>query len=160
MIKEDSSLVLLRPGAVTYDALCCVCDIVEIAPAVEEALRENETPLSPGMKYRHYAPASSLVLLDGDEDKVIDFLKKEQKNKKCAVLCYDEEIELLDGCILLPVGRADDTEEHAKRLFSLLREADTLSPDIIYAHLPKRDGIGLALYNRMIRAAAHTVKKL
>ena len=160
MIMDDGSLTLLRPGAITYDALCCVCERVEIAAAVEQALRENEAPLSPGMKYKHYAPSAPLVLLDGEPCKVLDYLSGEQAARKCAVLCYDEEIPYLEGCILLPVGRAYDTAEHARRLFSLLREADTLNPDVIYGHLPSRDGIGLALYNRMIRAAAHTVKKL
>ena len=58
IVKIDGDkLVLLRPGAITVDALRCVCDRVEIAPAVTAALAENERPLSPGMKYRHYAPA-------------------------------------------------------------------------------------------------------
>ncbi|MBQ8214012.1 MAG: translation factor SUA5, partial [Clostridia bacterium] len=51
-------------------------------------------------------------------------------------------------------------KSQAKRLFSALREADHTDAEIIYAHLPPLDGLGLALYNRMIRAAAHTVKKI
>ena len=55
---------------------------------------------------------------------------------------------------------ADDLSSHAKHLFKALRDADKCDVDIIYAHLPKPEGLGLALYNRMIRAAAHTVKKI
>ena len=76
IVKPDGdSLILLRPGAITADALSCVCDKVVISEAVTEALKENERPLSPGMKYKHYAPSVPLTLLDGEDSKVLDFLK-------------------------------------------------------------------------------------
>ena len=161
LIKDDGrSLVLLRPGAITYDALCCVCDSVEISPTLEGTLAADEHPISPGMKYKHYAPASPLILLDGDCESVLNFLKNEQKTKQCAILCYDEEIAQLDNKLLLPIGAFSDVASHAHLLFARLRECDDLKPDVIYAHLPSKDGLGLALYNRMIRAAAHTVVKV
>ncbi len=160
MVNSDDSLTLLRPGAVTYDALCCVCDNVMISPTIEGTLSENEHPLSPGMKYKHYAPTAPLVLLDGDADKVMKFLHEEQKDKKALVLCYDEEITSLCEDMVLPIGKKDDISSHAKRLFASLREADKFCPDVIYAHMPQKDGLGMALYNRMIRAAAHTVKNI
>ncbi len=160
MINADESLTLLRPGGITYDALCCVCEKVNISPAIEGVLSENERPLSPGMKYKHYAPSASLVLLCGDDDKVLKFLQDEQKHKRSVVLCYDEEISYLESDMILPIGKKDDVASHAKKLFSALRDADKLSPDIIYAHKPQKDGLGMALYNRMIRAAAHTVKEI
>ena len=160
MITKSGGLILLRPGAITFDALCCVCDNVAISPTLEGTLSENEHPLSPGMKYKHYAPASQFVLLDGDDKNIIEFLKKEQNERRCAILCYDEEAELLENKLLLPIGRRGDLKTHAKMLFARLRECDSLSPDIIYAHIPDKEGLGLALYNRMIRAAAHTVLKV
>lgn len=160
LITRDSGLILLRPGAITYDALCCVCDNVTVSPTLEGTLNEDERPLSPGMKYRHYAPSAKFVLLDGNEDSIIKFLKEEQKRCRCAVLCYDEEAELLSEGLLLPIGKRGDLKAHAKMLFARLRECDALSPDVIYAHIPDKSGLGLALYNRMIRAAAHTVLKI
>ncbi len=160
LITKEQGLVLLRPGAITYDALCCICENVSISPTLEGTLSENEHPLSPGMKYKHYAPASQFVLLDGRDEEILAFLKKEQKRCRCAVLCYDEEAELLKKELLLPIGKRGDKEMHAKMLFSRLRECDQLAPDIIYAHIPDKEGLGLALYNRMIRAAAHTVLKI
>ena len=163
MIKHDSNserMILLRPGAITFDALSCVSDNVEISPTLEGSLSENEHPLSPGMKYKHYAPAAPLVLLEGNDDDVLNFLRDEQKKKKCAIICYDEEISSLSEGILLPMGARDDLKAHGKNLFSRLRQCDRLSPEIIYAHLPCKSGLGLALYNRMIRAAAHTVLKI
>ncbi|MEE0967826.1 MAG: L-threonylcarbamoyladenylate synthase [Clostridia bacterium] len=159
-VNDDGSLILLRPGAVTYDALSIVCDKIEIASAVSDMIGENEKPLSPGMKYRHYAPSCPLVLLDGDDTAQIEFLKKESSEKKCAVLCYDEEIPFLSEASLHPIGKKDDLVSHAHNLFTILRDADKSGCDIIYAHLPPMDGLGLALYNRMIRAASHTIKKV
>ena len=161
IVKIDGDgLVLLRPGAITYDALCMVCEKVTVADAVTHQLAANERPLSPGMKYRHYAPSAPVVLLDGDDEKVLAFLQNEQKEKKCAVLCYDEELSSLFPKHLFPVGTRDDLAAQAKTLFSALRKADAVDAEIIYAHLPPMHGIGLALYNRMIRAAAHTVKTI
>ncbi len=151
---------LLRPGAVTCDALRCVCDEVTVAPSVTEELSANERPLSPGMKYKHYAPSAPLVLLEGDEECVTEFLFRAQNAEHCAILCYDEELDILRYERLIPIGKRDDLATQAERLFAALRLADTLDCDIIYAHLPPKEGIGLALYNRMIRAAAHTVKKV
>ena len=157
---DKEGLVLLRPGAITYDALCCVCDNVSISPTLEGVLKEDEHPLSPGMKYRHYAPSAPFVLLDGNDEEIIEFLRQEQNSRRCAILCYDEEIELLRDELLLPIGKKDDKVSHARSLFSRLRECDQIKPDVIYAHMPDREGLGLALYNRMIRAAAHTVLKI
>ena len=157
---SGDTLTLLRPGGITYDALCMVCEKVTVADAVLHKLAENERPLSPGMKYRHYAPTAPLVLLKGDADKVLSYLKQEQKNTPCAILCYEEELPHLQKERLIPVGRRDDLATQAKLLFRALREADATDATIIYAHLPPTDGLGLALYNRMIRAAAHTVKEI
>ncbi len=155
-------LTLLRPGGITYDALTLVCDRVVIARAVSEQLEKDEKPLSPGMKYKHYAPNSPLVLLDGEPDRVLAYLRERQSTEDCAILCFEEEIPALAGGRLLPVGARDDVAAHAHTLFARLREADALrpAPSTIYAHLPDRSGLGLALYNRMIRAAAHTVVRV
>lgn len=160
-VEDDGGLVLLRPGGITYDALCMVTPDVHIARAVKEQLGKDERPLSPGMKYKHYAPSTPVILLDGEAERVLAFLKQEQTRKKCAILCYDEEKPLLeDTGLLLPVGSATDLIKQAHLLFHLLRDADLLGAEVIYAHLPPQTGIGLALYNRMIRAAAHTIQKI
>ncbi len=161
-IREDAEgpyLSLLRPGGITYDALTLVWDRVTIARAVSEQLRADEKPLSPGMKYRHYAPSSPLILLDGTPEDVLAYLSARQTVESCAILCYDEEVPFLPSAHRLPIGPRDDVATHAHTLFARLREADDLvpPPDVIYAHLPDKSGLGLALYNRMIRAAAHSV---
>ncbi|MBE6596037.1 MAG: threonylcarbamoyl-AMP synthase [Ruminococcaceae bacterium] len=157
---SDNSAILLRPGMITCDALRCVLERLEISHAVTEMLAEGERPQSPGMKYRHYAPRAQLILLDGDSESVIEYMRSAQKNESCAIICYDEDSSLLDEKDLIKIGGRDDLETQASTLFSALRQCDSLSVEKVYAHLPSKEGIGLALYNRMIRAAAHTIKKV
>ena len=123
-------------------------------------LKENERPLSPGMKYKHYAPSVPLVLLEGDRELVMTFLHNAQNAQRCAILCYHEELCELRNERLIDIGAEEDLSTQAKNLFSALRDTDKLDCDVIYAHLPSTEGIGLALYNRLIRAAAHTVKHI
>ena len=159
IVKMDGDkLILLRPGGITCDALSLVCEHVTVADAVLHQLAENERPLSPGMKYRHYAPTAPLVLLSGKDSDVLAYLQSEAALRKCAILCYDEECEALPGATRFPIGSQQDLAEQARKLFAALRDADKTDAEIIYAHLPPCDGLGLALYNRLIRAAAHTVK--
>lgn len=160
IIKLDGKTgVLLRPGAVTLDALRCVLDEVTVADAVTETLSENERPLSPGMKYKHYAPDAPFVLLDGEDLDVLNFMRSAPND--AVLLCYDEEIPYLSQHKIIPLGKRSDIETEAHRLFSALREADRQGASVIYAHLPSSsDGLGLALYNRMLRAAAHTIRHI
>lgn len=160
VLLDGDNATLLRPGAVTADALRCVCHRVDLAPAVTEVLAEHERPLSPGMKYKHYAPRAPLTLLDGD---ATDFLAAAACDRTVGILCYDEEKATLagKGATLFPIGAKNDLAAQAHRLFAALREADEHTElTKLYAHLPKKDGVGLALYNRLIRAAAHTVMKV
>ncbi len=155
-IKNDV-ITILRPGSITPKMLEDVSKNVQIAQAVKQELKADEQALSPGMKYKHYAPKANLYLID---DRYIDFIKfanKKQQNESCAIMCYDEEIEFLQNKNLLPVGKKDDIKKQTKNLFNLLRSADDLGVDTVYAHLPYDDGESLAIYNRMIRACAHRV---
>lgn len=161
-IEDDGSMTLLRPGRVTLSELACIAP-VSLADAVTDRLREGEVALSPGMKYRHYAPESPLVLLDGDLSRVTEYIVSDNKSK-IAILCYTDDkdvvAERLPNADIYILGARDDINEQARQLFAILRDADKHSYEIIYAPLPTRDGVGLALYNRMIRAAAHTVINL
>ena len=161
-LEDDGSMVLLRPGKITVDELACVGDVY-IADAVTNMLQEGQVALSPVMKYRHYAPEAPLVLLDGDTDEVSSFIASEVK-ESFAVICYSEDEETLrrdlPHATFYILGAKDNINEQAHQLFAILREVDKQSYDKIYAPLPSKDGVGLALYNRMIRAAAHTIINL
>lgn len=161
-IEEDGAMVLLRPGKITVSELACIAPI-SLADAVTDKLREGQVALSPGMKYRHYAPSSPLLLLDGDLSQVTEYIKKENK-EKIAILCYTDDkdsiAEQIPDADIYLLGARDNIDEQARHLFSILRDADKHDYDVIYAPLPSIEGVGLALYNRMIRAAAHTVINL
>ncbi len=157
LINPDQSLTMLRPGAVTYEDLLSVTPKVIIAKAVMHSIKENEQPLSPGMKYKHYAPKKPLILLDGGPENRLSFMIKAQKEERAILICYDEQKACLRDEGIISIGGALDTLTQAHRIFSALRESDKLAGDIIYGNLPPTEGIGLALYNRLIRAAAHTV---
>ena len=161
-LEDDGSMVLLRPGKITVDELACVGDVY-IADAVTNMLKDGQVALSPGMKYRHYAPEAPLVLLDGDTDEVSRFIASEGK-ESFAVICYSEDEESLrrdlPQATFYILGAKDNMNEQAHQLFAILREMDKQSYEKIYAPLPSKDGVGLALYNRMIRAAAHTIINL
>ncbi len=163
-IEENGTLALLRPGAITVEMLSSVTEKINIADAVFSALKAGETVLSPGMKYKHYAPKTQLLLLSGSREAMAKHIEKKAKEFSVAALIYDEDMplymDILPAECRISIGSRSDLTTEAHKLFYLLREADALSVQEIYAPLPSKEGIGMALYNRMIRAAAYTVIKL
>lgn len=155
---EDGKITLLRPGAITLDMLEALFDKVEVAEAVTDKLPENARPLSPGMKYRHYAPTAPLWLIGGSDEKRIAYFSAADSDT--LLLVFDEEKSLFHNHNVITIGAKADASSQAKRLFAALREADGTAAKKILAPLPKKSGISLALYNRMIRAAAHNIIEL
>ena len=165
IVKIDSlgSVTLLRPGKITVDDIKRIGVQIEVADAVLNELKPGEVAESPGMKYRHYAPTSPLVLYDCKISKLLNYIKAENK-KTIAIVSFSEDVELINNSIanadVFDFGKRCDAIGQAHVLFSILRETDKKNYDCIYAPLPEINGIGLALYNRMIRAAAHNILKL
>ena len=161
-VNDDDSVTLLRPGKITVDDISGLGIEVRIADAVTNELKKGEVALSPGMKYKHYAPKADLILVDGNFNNLVDIVNN--LNKNVAVISYDEDISFFENkkinADLFSFGKIDDLKQQAHSLFYLLRELDLKDYDVIYAPLPEKKGIGLALYNRMIRAAAHNIIKL
>ena len=163
-IEDDGEVLLLRPGKITIEDLAAVCPRIKIADAVTEQLKAGETVLSPGMKYKHYAPKAPVCLIDGDIKNTVSYIAQRAKKRSVAVLCYESDIETLKKEIpdvfIYEFGDADDESHQAHILFDILRDTDKHNFDEIYAPLPRKEGIGLALYNRMIRAAAYHIIRL
>ena len=114
------------------------------------------------MKYRHYAPQASMHLICGEGEgfyaRATEFLcKRLAESENIGVLCPDEIAERLTGKYIVRLGRSADTEEHARRLFSALRSFDDMPVKTIYAVSDGEEGIGLAIYNRMLKAAGYSV---
>ena len=160
IVRLDSpdTLTLLRPGGITPEQLGEYAR-VELSDAVLNKLKEGEIVQSPGMKYKHYAPKTPLYLLRGERSARERFLSRQ--SGPFAVLSYTEEIPALrahpSSPVVFDLGSSRDPAQQLHRLFYLLREADKAGCERIYAPLPATSGLSLALYNRMIRAAAYQI---
>ncbi len=152
---EANKCILLRPGGITHEMLCSLLGEVEIAHGVIERPDKNVRVESPGMLISHYAPKAPLYLVRGSEDSVNKFMRSKLNIPGVFVLSYDGVFDGFDRIISL--GRRLDHADAAKRLFSALRDADSSGAQEIYARIPSKDGIGLALLNRMLRAAAYRI---
>ena len=163
-LDDDGGITLLRPGKITVEDLLSVCPKVRVAKAVLEKLEAGEVAISPGMKYRHYAPKAPLFLYDGELSSFVKYVRENENKKRIAVLAYKSDAKevraALPEAFVYEFGERDDGAACAHLLFSILRDADKRNFDEIYAPLPEQKGIGLALYNRMIRAAAHQIIRL
>ena len=147
---------LLRPGAVTPEDLSEYLPDLVIDPAVLKELGSGEKAASPGMKYKHYAPKKTVFLVEGESAAFCEFINE----KKTAVaVCFEDEAGKINGEKLV-YGQGDNPETLAANLFEVLRTVDTLKGDEVYVHAPEKQGVGLAVYNRLIRAAAFKVIKL
>lgn len=156
IILKENGAELLRPGKITVDELREIIPSLTVNSAVKEQCRDAK-PASPGMKYRHYAPSSPVRIVDGDETNVIRFLQKMQSKQNCGILCFSEDEKHLSPKNLLTFGKQNDEDEQAHLLFDKLRCFDTMNVDVIYARLPSDRGVGLAVYNRLIRAAGFEI---
>ena len=156
---DENGATLLRPGGITLEMLISVLGDVAVAPEVLAPPEPGAVPLSPGMLLKHYAPNAPLYLVRTDsDDKMAEFFFEASKDAENAVICFDGFAP--EQSNVYYIGDKNDEFEHARRLFDLLRVADTNGAKRIYAPMPKRDGMGLALQNRMLRAAAFRIKDL
>lgn len=147
---------LLRPGFVTAEELKEVLSDLVVDKAVLEELQKGEKAASPGMMYKHYSPKTEVFLVEAEAEEFISFVNGKEN---CAAVCFAEE----QGKITVPslsLGPKENNKNQAQNLFSLLRECDTLGVQTVFVHAPKKDGVGLAVYNRLIRAAGFKVIKL
>ena len=147
---------LLRPGFITAEQLREILPDLVIDKAVLEELDSGEKAASPGMMYKHYSPKTEVFLVEGSNHQFVSFVNKKENS---AAVCFSEEAAKIK-VKALSLGCKENTADHAKKLFSLLRECDKLGVKTIYIHAPTKEGIGLAVYNRLVRAAGFKVIKL
>ena len=123
--------------------------------AILEKLKDGEVARSPGMKYKHYAPKADVTILKGSFDAYRDYIAAHAGNGVWA-LCFDgEEAQLPVPAI--SYGKEGDGISEAHNLFTVLRELDRKGAKTVYARCPLSDGVSMAVYNRLIRAAAFRV---
>ena len=159
IITEDHGRIrLLRPGAVTKEMIEALGFEVLLDKAVTEKLDAGEKPLAPGMKYRHYAPSAEVTLVDGSRAEVNKYLSGFGGREDTAIICYSDDTELTGFKNSFVIGSRADAGNTAHRLFALLRELDG-KKDIkyIYSSVPDTNGIGLAIFNRLVKAAGYRI---
>jgi len=147
---------IYRPGKVTYEELKELCPELTISEAVLKAHKGR--PESPGMMYKHYSPKAEVTIIDASRSERIAFLRDKAE---CGILCYDEDAELLCMPYAKGIGKESSPEDQARLLFARLREFDEIDEvKQIYSPMPKAEGVGLAVLNRLIRAAGFKIIKL
>lgn len=155
---------VLRPGGITPQQIRDVIGHVDIDPTLMKKTEGDFRPRSPGMKYTHYSPKADVIIVEGSLDKVCDKIKEmireySQKGKAVGVLSTDQTRGCYPDAEVISLGNRDKLETVAANLFWALREFDKRNVDIIIAEAVDYEGIGLAVMNRMKKAAGYNIIK-
>ncbi|NLM05533.1 MAG: threonylcarbamoyl-AMP synthase [Tissierellia bacterium] len=158
LLSTGEKPIILRPGKVSYE------DIREVVASVEisAGLKQGEKPMSPGQKYRHYAPKADMYLFVGKFNDVASRILFEEarwelEDKKIGILCFDETRERYSSEHVISLGSYFNREEVSRNLFNSLRDFDKLGVDVILSESVEEKGIGRAIFERMRRAAKEVV---
>ena len=147
---------LLRPGGVTLEELEEVLGEVAVDDAVRRLMAPGEQPKAPGMKYRHYAPKAPVTVVKGEPDRTAEYILAHLEERS-GVICFTEYMDRFTGRLgtrpVMDLGPAGDQAEQARRIFDALRAFDHLEVTHIWAQSPTDDGLGLAVTNRLNKAA-------
>ena len=143
---------LLRPGGVTLEELRDALGGVAVDPAVTRLMGAGEHPRAPGMKYRHYAPKAPVTVVKGDAAATAAYIQAHLGEGE-GVVCFDEYAGLYAGHTVEKLGPAADKAAQARNVFDALRSFDDTDVTAIWSQCPDESGIGLAITNRLNKAA-------
>ncbi len=144
---------LLRPGGITPEQLIAVLGDLVVDKAVTAQIDKDAVVKAPGMKYKHYAPQSEVVIVSGSREKAAAYIHR-HITPNDRVLCFEEELSLYADCNPLSYGREADVATLSAGLFAALRELDDPSISTVYARCPEGGGVAYAVQNRLKKAAA------
>jgi len=143
---------LLRPGGLPLESLRQVLGEVAVDKAVTGLLAAGERPRAPGMKYRHYAPHAPVTVATGEPERSARRIQG-LLSDTAGVICFDEYAPLFPGHIIHKLGPAADKSAQARHVFDALRTFDGTDVTEIFAQCPDDGGLGLAVANRLKKAA-------
>ena len=154
--------LVLRPGGVTIEMLQEIDENITIDSALMKKPTADFKPKAPGMKYRHYAPKGKLKIVRGKKEKTIEIMQEIvenyiEKKKIVVIITTDENIEAFKNGIILSLGSSNNLSEIAKNLFEILRKCDDLNADYIVCQGFDEQGVGLAIMNRLNKAAGYDI---
>ncbi len=145
--------VILRPGSITFSMLREVLSQVVLHESLRGSAEElTEKPASPGMKYKHYSPKAQVYLLYGSDERILRFMREQDGEKSCMFLYEEQRAEGFSHVYAL--GSRSKLSDSAARIFAYLRDADDQGYERIYIPAVPEEGVGLALMNRLKKAAA------
>ena len=161
----DGEIKILRPGKITKEDMIQITEHVEVDRKVMEHIEKDEKVLSPGMKYRHYAPKTHCTLVYSDDNaKLVDEIKEiadsNKENGKVLILSTSENIEEFKSYDCVDIGSKNNLLEISHNLFSILRSIDKYDAKLAIIEGVKTDGVGLAIMNRLIRACEYDFRKV
>ena len=144
---------LLRPGGITPEQLTEVLGDLVVDKAVTAQIDKDAVVKAPGMKYKHYAPQSEIVIVSGSREKAAAYIHRHFTEGE-RVLCFEEELPLYQNCNPLAYGKEAAVDTLSAGLFAALRELDDPTIVKIYARCPIGGGVAYAVQNRLKKAAA------
>lgn len=163
-LSEDIP-TLLRPGYISLDMLKDVLGEVKVDPAILGITSDGIKPKAPGMKYRHYAPKGDMYIVSGNRADVITEINRLsafaiKDGKTTGIIATDESAKEYTQGIVRNIGSATDEESIAHNLYSVLREFDALDVELIYSEEFNTPTLGMAIMNRLMKAAGQKVLKV
>lgn len=156
-IENNDTIRILRPGYVTREDMLEICENVIIDKAIMKELENDEKVASPGMKYKHYSPKADITLVDSSLEDFIEYVSK-HNGKNVYSLLFSDDAEKYPYKNYLTYG--SDSLQQAHQVFHKLRELDEIGAEKVYVRAPSLNGVGLAVYNRLIRAAGFEVIRI
>ena len=154
----DGVVHILRPGKITVEEITKVAGAPVIDKHVLGRLEDGTKVMSPGMKYKHYAPTTNCVLVYNDDNNKLRAKISEtinnclKNNKKPILMCLSENIEFFKNNNITIIDMGNSLEDVSKNIFTDLRKADTYNADLIIIQGVTTKGLGLAIMNRLLRA--------
>ena len=153
----DNRVRILRPGKITVQDFLNYGFEVELDNNIFNKVSSNQKVMSPGMKYKHYAPNKECLLIYSDDNnKFINEVKKIESEKNILVVCKSSNTKYFNNAI----DMGETLDEISHNIFHILREVDNTDFDLIVIEGVKKDGLGIAIMNRLIRACSHNYIEL
>ena len=148
---------LLRPGGLPLESLRDALGEVTVDKAVTQKMNDGEKPRAPGMKYRHYAPKAPVTVVTGGAKASARYLLTHAA-ENAGIICFDEFVPVFESHIVHPLGASGDKRAQAQHVFDALRTFDETDVPEIWAQCPDSKGLGLAIGNRLKKAAGFHVE--
>lgn len=150
----DNVVHILRPGKITPEDIKKLGFDVFIEKQILGDYNPDEKVMSPGIKYKHYAPRTKCLLVySPNEEKLVNKIKENIKEKKAVIMCKTSNLSKYNIENKLDMGNT--LEEISDNIFTLLRKADKVGAEIIVIEGVQKEGLGLAIMNRLLRACSH-----